>query len=112
MEHEIMPTIEYTAIFNNFGKPPIRTYEEKRFKFEMEVNPIIPPKAQNLLFDILNNIIHDTIEKFEKGQIEHGGNLMERNLDVELHQESLDSIIYSTANKIKKLTYEGIKVNK
>lgn len=88
------------------GQPQTKSYESERFSFDMTVNPAIPPRAQDLLFDVLNNIIKDTIEKFEEGQLKHGGNLMERNLDVELHQESLDSIIYSTANKIKKLTYK------
>lgn len=93
-----------TATFNNFGKPPTKTYEEARFKLEMEVNPAIPLKAQNLLFDILNNIIHDTIKKFEAGQIEHGGNLLDRDLDKDSHDEATDQMIYSTAKKIKKLT--------
>lgn len=91
------------------GKPHTKHYNNERFGFSQSVNPSIPLKAQDLLFSVLVSIIHDTIDKFEEGQLKHGGNLMERNLEMELHQESLDSIIYSTANKIKKLTFEEVK---
>jgi len=73
-----------------------------RYKFVLLDNKDMPEKAQALLFDILNRIIKDTIAKFEKGQAEHGGNLLERNLLKDIHDESIDQLVYSTAMKIQR----------
>lgn len=73
-----------------------------KFTVGMNVNPLMPKHAQDLLFEILVRITDKTIHKFERGQVEHGGNLLERNLIKDISDEAIDQNIYITAEQIKR----------
>ncbi len=75
-----------------------------------DINDIIEAKDENKILstDIKNKMrraiiyfIYKSIEKFIKGQEEHGGNLTERNLDEEVYNELIDLYWYNEANKWK-----------
>jgi hypothetical protein len=50
--------------------------------------------------DLTSFVIH-AINKYLKGQLEHGGHISERDLDVEISQEITDLFFYHQANKRK-----------
>lgn len=55
--------------------------------------------VQDLMSDDLVRFVEKAIEKFIKGQVEHGGDIRDRNLDHELMQETIDSFWYNSAKK-------------
>lgn len=73
-----------------------------RFTFGMDHNPLIPTEAQRLLFTVLTTAIPDIIEKFERGQVEHGGNLLDRDLSIDIYDEAKDQLVYAICEKIKR----------
>ena len=53
------------------------------------------------LSNSLSNFVINAIEKYRKGQNEHGGNLCDRNLQHEISQEIIDLFWYNEASKWK-----------
>lgn len=49
----------------------------------------------------LNTFVIESIEKFIKGQKEHGGNLVDRDLAKEISQETIDLFWYNEGQKWK-----------
>ena len=50
----------------------------------------------------LDSFILDSINKFVKGQLEHGGDIRDRYLDKEIRMEMIDSFWYQQAKLWKK----------
>lgn len=49
----------------------------------------------------LDTFLSDAIDKYIKGQKEHGGSILDRDLDHEIYQEHIDLFWYSWANARK-----------
>lgn len=45
----------------------------------------------------LSEFVQNAVAKFEHGQREHGGNLLSRNLPIEMYQETMDMFWYGAA---------------
>ena len=72
------------------------------FSISYEYNNYIPKEANDLLFKILCRVNENMIEKFTKGQKEHQGNLLDRNLILDMRDEAIDQLVYITAEQIKR----------
>ncbi len=96
--------IEPINISNEINQHEYQGYvaDKYRYLFIIHNNPEIPKHAQELLADVLDKIIHNTIEKFERGQMEHGGSLLERDLIKDIHDEAIDQLVYATCEQIKR----------
>jgi len=53
--------------------------------------------------DDLTSFVKQAIGKYIRGQMEHGGNIEDRNLNHEIDQELIDLFFYHSANKRKEL---------
>ena len=61
--------------------------------------PDCDPVTQSLMAASLAEFCQMATSKFNAGQREHGGRIVDRDLDKELMQETVDSFWYSSAKK-------------
>jgi hypothetical protein len=64
-------------------------------------NVLTTQRRANLCLD-LNTFVIAAIDKYVKGQKEHGGDLKDRDLLMELYAELVDSVIYLSEEKRKR----------
>lgn len=63
---------------------------------------ILSQQTRQQMASSLASFVDEAIEKFIKGQKEHGGNLADRNLDHEIRMETIDFFWYQSAKDWKK----------
>lgn len=68
------------------------------------VDANFPEHAHELLVEVLAKTVERTAIKFVKGQLEHGGDLLNRNLGADILDEITDLNVYITAELIKQQT--------
>lgn len=61
--------------------------------------PALDPLTSEQMAISLSTFVNDAIVKFAKGQAEHGGRIVDRDLKHELYQELQDSFWYLSADK-------------
>jgi len=61
----------------------------------------ITPEIESLMAKSLAKFVERAVDKFAKGQREHGGDIRDRDLGFELYQEQLDSFWYNEAEDWK-----------
>jgi hypothetical protein len=66
--------------------------------------PSVPPLTREFMSDSLTAFVLAAIDKFEKGQKEHGGDLRDRNHNKEILNEILDIFWYREASSWPKDT--------
>lgn len=57
----------------------------------------LTPQQRGEMAVALADFVEDSIKKFINGQIEHGGNIADRDLDKEIRAETIDIFWYNTA---------------
>jgi hypothetical protein len=62
---------------------------------------VLNPHVRKHLEHTMTMLVHDMTEKFIKGQLEHGGDIRDRNLKKELRNEIIDLLFYSAAQDWK-----------
>ena len=73
----------------------------------MDYDCVLTAEAKILMSKSLHAFMIDSINKFIKGQKEHGGDIRERDLDSEMRQEHIDLFWYQSAKSWPK--YNVIK---
>lgn len=61
--------------------------------------PSVAPQVHALIAQDLAEFVFSAIKKFENGQKEHGGNITDRDLNLEISQEITDLFFYTRAQK-------------
>ena len=64
---------------------------------QLDTKKILSTKSRYWMSKQLENFVHASVTKFIKGQREHGGDLLDRDPIIDLHQEIIDSFWYISA---------------
>jgi len=64
-------------------------------------NPIELDDSATLCMHIVSRQLKATVKKFIAGQKEHGGNLLDRDLNQDMRDEAIDMGVYAIAQEIK-----------
>ena len=59
--------------------------------------PHVSARVQELMSDSLTAFVIEAVEKYEQGQVEHGGDLRDRNHREEIAAETIDLFWYTAA---------------
>lgn len=65
-------------------------------------NKILSGETKENMTVALDKFVRDSVEKFIKGQTEHGGLLQDRDLDKEIQAEAIDFFWYNAAKQWRK----------
>ena len=71
-------------------------------------NTLMPSRQEDLALH-LSSFVLDCIDKYLKGQAEHGGDILQANLEEEKRNELKDLVIYTIAKDFRELTLEELK---
>ena len=96
------PTIGVTEVDKNNLESYIRQIIRKQ-GMEKHVHPFV----QDEMAVNLTDFVADAIVKFMQGQLEHGGNITDRDLDHEMRMETIDTFWYGCAKEWQKKTHLG-----
>jgi len=98
-------TQEYSKPRNNISQEDLKLLKaaisriiRKQNPFH-DTNPILTNEVIELMSCSLGDFILESTDKFIRGAIKHGGDIRDRNLKTELHEEFLDTFWYTSAQQ-------------